>query len=439
MGRMSANMLAELRKSQPSVFVLLEIDFPSGTAQWSRYGVSSMTNGHYDQRVASWGEIKYVISDRDNRLSTPTASCVIEDQDFLFSKMVGRGERMRGSEVRIYLSSANVSASDWFTVYTGQLYEWHRASGLNWNLQFRVNDTPLLAKTPRVQITKSDWPDAPTESLTKIAPLCYGLQDSSGETNTGATPCIYVDNSGFRYLVCLGRAKSVMRVYVDGVRQTSGYSVTNPIVAGKQTTLVDFNADKGSSSITVDVQGYETVGDGTGTLIIDPATQIKHFLVNFVYNEYLKGDWFSDSTAPIDTTSFAGVTSTISSLASGSAYVGGRYIDAQTRGIDELDAWSQTFNIKTYWTNLGALAVAMDHPVVETVYPSTVVRYGQDDYYSPVAYRQDFQGIIGSASASYSFQPADGQDLFSLEVKNPYAQDSNGADTLSLTWGPHFE
>src|SRR4029079_11088134 len=130
---------------------------------------------------------------------------------------------------------------------------------LEWTLNFRANDRPLTAQVPRTTITTYDWPDAPKDSLGQYVPIVYGRHDSSGETNTGALPTIYVDNSGFRYLVSIGHMTSVQRVYKDGTLVNAGCSITNPVVGGRQWTLIDFTTDQGTSTITCDGLGYGSV------------------------------------------------------------------------------------------------------------------------------------------------------------------------------------
>lgn len=66
----------------------------------------------------------------------------------------------------------------------------------------------------------------------------------------------------------------------------------------------------GTHPVTVNVDGIETVGDSSGELLTDGFDQYKHFLKNFVYQDYQSGNWlptpmFTDEVLPkIDEPSF---------------------------------------------------------------------------------------------------------------------------------------
>lgn len=433
-------MKTELQTANPSVFVLLEIDFPSGTKRYSKYGVSSATLGPYESRVVSFGRLGRSASSRDNTLQIPQAQAVLADEDYQFAKILGRGERIQNSAVRIKLASANVSTSNWYTAFTGRLLSWTNPAQCQWTLTFRAKDLPLTAQRPTTTITKYDWPDAPTDSLNSYVPIVYGRHDSSGETNTGALPTIYVDNVGFRYVVSIGYMTSVDRVYKDGTRQTTGFSITNPLVGGRRWTVIDFTSDQGTSSITCDGLGYGTAGDGTDTnttFMADPSDQLKHFLVNFIFNEYQSGAWFADSTAPIDTTSFAAVKTFWATRAAGGPYVGGRYIAEQTTGMAELNNWCKSYEIRCYYTPSGNVAIKADDPNSPTAYISDPwIRYPQDELEN--SFRQTYdEEPLNLVTSQYSNQ-ATGSYFFSQIVSDPLSS-IDASETISMIWGPHFE
>lgn len=53
--------------------------------------------------------------------------------------------------------------------------------------------------------------------------------------------------------------------------------------------------DRGVSIISVSVQGIETNGDGTGTLITNLLDQYRHFMLNFGFGDYQSGPWVTAS------------------------------------------------------------------------------------------------------------------------------------------------
>jgi len=135
--------------------------------------------------------------------------------------------------------------------------------------------------------------------------VLYGIHDSTGmQQGPGLVPTIYVDTVQFRYLVCAGKAKSIDYVYVDGVQTGSGWSTSYVTVHGRIYTLIDFTTDQGTAEITCDANGYEAVGDGSGAVITNPATQWAHRLSNFVLGDYMTGSWLS-TNALIDSTTLS--------------------------------------------------------------------------------------------------------------------------------------
>jgi hypothetical protein len=61
-------------------------------------------------------------------------------------------------------------------------------------------------------------------------------------------------------------------------------------------------AAEGSPGITLNVQGIETVGDGSGTLITDIHDQYLHAMQNWVLADYQSGAWLGDPTFADETT-----------------------------------------------------------------------------------------------------------------------------------------
>jgi hypothetical protein len=178
-------------------------------------------------------------------------------------------------------------------------------------------------------------------------------------TSEGMIKAFKVDSVNFKYLLSLGYLKSVDAVYSDKVRKTvtSDYTITNPIVNGKQFTLIEFVADQADNEITADVKGYETLGDGTGTLIDDPVDQLKHLLVNFVWGDYSSGAWLPDVSAPIDTVRFTETKQFLAAL----NFEGSRNIyDTQRKGIQALNEWLDNHRVKGFWAKPGKLAIRPD-------------------------------------------------------------------------------
>ena len=165
---------------------------------------------------------------------------------------------------------------------------------------------------------EADFPNAPTDPATGIsllnglyAPIVYGtLAAGYGSTpvnGPGKLPTVYVGpidgTPWYGFLVCMGAAKTVTRGYQYGYEfdpakiwpsggTQYGFGGDDSLpnyhdVNGHRYTLVyaagvaKDAAVSGASPITVDVVGYESVGDGSGTALLSIYDQMKHFLDNF--------------------------------------------------------------------------------------------------------------------------------------------------------------
>jgi hypothetical protein len=165
------------------------------------------------------------------------------------------------------------------------------------------------------------------------------------DTGVGVVPAIPVGprtlsdgNEWQEFLICGHAIKAILAWYVDGVRQSDTTEGTDtdkflmPGFAGYISVLgtvpyVDYNGHRyavcyargsvadqladGSKKLTLNLQGIEDVGDGTGTVITDLLLQYRHCLVNWLLQSYQSGGWlatpvFSDDAdlTQIDEASF---------------------------------------------------------------------------------------------------------------------------------------
>lgn len=406
MGLLSAAMLAELQKGRPEVFPLFSFTVGATTYRYADVGGMVASTGLYESKVLSWGAITRGVTLRQNAVEFASLQLTIDDTDQAFTRLVEGSARhsVRGAACTLTLASPNVSSVDWFTGYTGRIDSYAQQGALSWLITASPNDLPLQRESvPKKKIDTSDWPNAALAARGLDVPILYGTISSANVGNNGAVACPYVDQSGFRYLVCAGRAKAVTGVYKDGALvASSGYSITYPLVNGRRYTLIDFTTTQGTSAITCDAQGYESVGDGTGTLITDPPTVLKHLLVNWIYGDYKDGAWLSDSTAPVDTTSFG---TTFFSDRSAQASL---YIATRRRGQDIVNDVLKSFEARAYWLSNGKIAFAVED-FTAWAYASTIIRQ-TDIMGDPPGWglTYDTANLLDSVTAQWSSVPNGG-------------------------------
>jgi hypothetical protein len=86
---------------------------------------------------------------------------------------------------------------------------------------------------------------------------------------------------------------------INGNRYTVVYGKVGAVGPDKGAGLTAAANDK-SVPLAFSVAGIEDRGDGTGCLIVDGLQQYKHFMINWVFNNYKSGAWFNIPTFPDD-------------------------------------------------------------------------------------------------------------------------------------------
>lgn len=459
--QMPAALNAELQKAAPNVYVLLEIDFPDGTVRYAKPGVHSSTNGVYQNKVIQFGSLTQKIAPRQNTLTEINCSVLISDNDSQFSNRIGKGQNIANSAARLYLASNNVpSTASWYQLFGGLLVSWRMTAARQWALSLQTPLQKLKISAPRYQNNKFDFANMDksavgtsranrrvlnTVTLGNYTPLVYGNHDDFGDQNAGGIPCPLIDTVGFQNMVSLGWTNPI-RVYSDNVRATTGFTITRSTINGRYYTFIDWTANHNSNTITADVEGYETVGNGTGSMICDPVSVFQHLITNFFLNDYQSGNWRSTDTTFFDSTSWTALQTALQNRAGGASYVCSRYFSNQLTGIQALNEFCQSFNLCPYWTNTGKLGIKLDNPNVAypTIYGSTILRHEETTVIQPEYNVNDnlnrviatFENIStgGLGTGTPSFQPIP-KEYYQIEVKDPLST-AFAEEHISLTWGP---
>lgn len=412
MGLLSTNLKARLQDPQCSLAVLLELTISETTYYYSDTAFAAL-GAFYAPKVLQWGSVRQSVRDRSNRLESVSTDVVIDDTDRSLEALFETLD-ISGSTAVVKLAEKTLASADWYTAFSGVIDTFDRVGGsMAWVLRLRSDDLALQRDLLRAPISQGDWPNADPEAYSLYAPLLYGRHESSTFGGGGMVPCILVDTINNRYLICLGWAKTVVRVYVAGVATTS-YTVTNPIVNGRQYTCVTFAASQGASAVTVDVHGYEDTGDGTGALIETPAEVIRHLLSNFSFKTYTSGIWSAPITQ-IDSTSFI----TVGDFLAKFSHKASRRIAAQRTGQSELDAFCQSFNVFAYWTNTGKIGLAVEDHTVTAIYVSAPWMQAPIHMLQDAGIAYESKALLDRVLMPFAHSDATDKFMGTLSVRDP--------------------
>lgn len=423
------SVLSEIAGGRGQAMWGLSISFPGSTQRLSNHPFTSATGGHFDGKVKSWGGLNYRISDRGGRLPAVETRVLVWDTDRVINRLVSgvNANSIRGSAATIYLATPTVASSSWLTVFSGKVTKVSFPEPFVAEISLRVADDQLQRMSPRGgwALSRVAWPNAAPEAYDMVAPVLYGVHDSTGmQQGPGLVPTIYVDTVQYRYLVCAGRAKSIDYVYVDGVQTGSGWAVDYVTVHGRIYTLIDFTTDQGTAEITCDANGYEAVGDGSGAVITNPATQWAHRLTNFVLGDYTSGSWLS-TNALIDSTSLSAAEAYMTLLGA----KGSDYDDQKRTGLDIIARFCNSFRMRAWWTLGGKIAIGYEN-IFSAPYGGTRWRWTRDEVAPFSLVEEDFT-VSSRIVVRQARSASQGSYLSTLEVMDA-SFDSDTQEFLDL-------
>jgi hypothetical protein len=410
-------------------------DLPGLTLRESAAPFTSLTGGHHGGNVKSWPVLRYAASRIGGRLSTVSGRILIHDTDrtLLSIKDGANADEIRESDVSIYLMTTESESSDWTTLFVGKLAKLSFPEPFVAALDVRVDDQKIQRiRSDAWKLTRQSWPNCKAEVLDEFAPILYGEHDASSlQTGPGMVPTLYVDNILYRYLVCAGKAKTITRAYVNGT-QVSGSTWTTEYLTrnGRIYTVIKFSSTDAATAdgadVTVDALGYETVGDGSGSVITNPALQLAHLLTNWYLGDYMTGSWIS-TNALIDSTALSAAEDYMDALAATGSW---RSSDATT-GQDVLSTWCTSWRMRCGWTYSGKIWVANDD-IFSAMYGGTEWVWSRDEV-APPAFEEDDWSVTSRYTVKQSYSHAESKYLSTFSVVDAgVVSDTPGE--LSLEW-----
>lgn len=441
MGRLSATLKTALQSENAMPLWLLTVAFPSGTKRYGWPGYASPTNGLYDARLLGVPPVARRAGEFGHSMEGLEFDVQVEDVDGTISAIVkGAYANALWGQVAVTLQvgEPSVAVGSWLTEFSGYLVGARMPRPRVWALTVRASDAGINStQVPRILTNAQDFGSCPADNLAKVVPLLYGVHDSDGIGGEGALGLMRVgaDTSAYRYLICLGRAKSLQRVFVGGVVQTSGYSLEYIERNGRVFSVVKFTSDPGVDAVvTADATGYEATGDGTGATITGAAACLQHLLANFVFaNHQGKANWNSASSYAIDTTKFTAADTFLTAR----AQTPGRVIKEQTTGLALVQEWCETFELYPFWTADGKVAVAaLADPGGFAYLSDPWIRWEQDCAGEDFALTYEDNGIEDALEVSYAYQGVDGAYHQTLTLHDTVAM-AGVQGSLGMRWSAH--
>lgn len=140
--------------------------------------------------------------------------------------------------------------------------------------------------------------------------------------------------------------------------ENTDYFVEAQTINGNRYQILRFNASQEGNPVTCNVWGIENAGTATGvddggTLITRSLEQFKHFLLNWVFNSYRSGSWFSDTgyqTGMLDTVSFETAQEVSDARISG-GYVGAGILNEEIDVRQAIQDWVISCDVDWYFWN----------------------------------------------------------------------------------------
>lgn len=440
MGQLSSQLLAELQAGHKSAFPVCAITLPTGSGyRVASVPISVAGVGQYNGKVIRWAPYRRSLSDRDGSLQLSTAGVTFEDVDRTFSSAVASAgiEAMRGSAFGFAIGSANVAVGNWFNLFVGTVDTVRMDSPFVWTVTAQSNQQQLReGKFPKTPLLQGDFPNVQDQAIYAFrVPIIYGVHDSRGSGDHGSVPCLYVDTLGFRYLVSHGWV-TVDRVYTNGTLRTltSDYTVEHETINGRLYTLVDFApaGDQGDAVVTADVTGFESDGDGGGATLTG-TDALAHLLTNFIYGDYQGGLWASTHSS-INTTLFSAAQTILANL--GAQKVSMRYGGAVegVTGADAIASFCKSLRADGFQTGPGKLGLVWNSPFDTAVSHNdpNLLKFDRDEL-APLQLEWDRSRLTTGVMTSFLFQPADGNYMQKVEVRDLSASEDVRA-SLDLAW-----
>lgn len=339
-----------------------------------------------------------------------------------------------GSAARCYGVSRDLTTfADAFLETNMVIQEWERQGDYALTLSLRSDTTLLDRALPDLVLTEALYPFADPEVWGLFAPILYGIYDSRSTTRKGMLPAYCVDRLEFRYFATIGPI-TVTAVFVDGEPYTD-YTVELVQRGGYDVTEIVFATDLEDAAVTYDAMGYR---DAAGVIITNPASQIAHFLRNFVFGNPTGTTWHTG--AWLTACPMLNIAASSGFLAAYDYFIkrnltGAGYIGAasQRNAVEVLNEWASCWHVQTFLRNDGKLDLLLLDPARRR--PTTDTAWAREADVAAFIPR-DENGLVRKVMVQYHLDPVMGQFGKNIELSDRTVPGNKGVLPHQMTWGP---
>jgi hypothetical protein len=421
----------------PTLEVTWPGDWPAGRYSSSAFAVASL--GQFVEAVspATFGDITDGYEARTTGLTQLETTVTLIDKDRSITRILEGPYECRRARAVACWGSPGLARADWETLLDGMLDRWAYHDGYLVDLTIRT-DARWLDGRSREVLSPAEWANLPDASRGIYLPNVFGSHDGQNMTAQGFVPTTMVRFSAgsLRWdLVAHGAMSSVPRVYQNGTLKTAGvhYSIAYPVVGGKLCTVIQWIViPAATDTVQCDVDGATNVGAGGGTLVTNPVTQMRLWLVNHGWGRWLTGAYLSEASSPLDSTSWSLAEAYAAKyLLEGAFRVGGTTEPARVE--DVFKAWLDGWRIfRAWWTpagKLGLRAFELTHPGVGNGDEFDLVRKG--DFLSRPEVSDDVTGLVSRVSLTHLYEAASGKAWGALDVQD-LSQDEQATESVRM-------
>ena len=357
---------------------VIELTLGGTLYKFAAHGVCSLSQGRYVPDVRDIGDVSQMANPTEGTLEVPSFDFSIYDSQRVLQKLFGGPLRgaVKNSPVERWWRSFDAVEANHFLRFAGVVEDYDVEDRL-FSFQSRADVSGLERPVKIPKVPEEDWPDAPESTKGARLWVVLGDHSSAGIAESyGMIKCLpaVLEADGETcdtWIAALGANAAIPNVYIGEDIRTTDFAVSNELRGRNYYQIVTYTGGNPhptkDDDVRVDIQGLTTDPDGGGTLIENPAAQMRLVMAVLGYGA---GDlrplasWESETGKPIDGDVWDAMETFFTELAWKGTLVA--YAGQTLREIFE--GWCQSFTAAPYFTDAWGLGAAVRNPGVRQIF-----------------------------------------------------------------------